>query len=408
MLHAIGRVNERPVPPLNLVGDFGGGSMFLLVGILSALWERQSSGKGQVVDAAMVDGSSVLVQMMWALRDMGMWSDVRGTNMLDAGAPYYDTYEMRRRPLCRRRRHRAAVLRRPAGRARAGRCRPARPERHRALARTARGADGGVRRPRPRPLGQGVRRHRRLRDAGAGVRRGGDRAAQHRARYLLQARAARLFPAPAPRFSRTVPDRAASTRASREPTTKQFSATGYSPQPTSRSTLPKGKTRVEIKDAVAVVTGGASGLGLATTKRLLDAGRRSSCSTSGVKTWSPNSARVRDSRRPMSPTEAAVAPRSTSPRRWARCASSSTAPAPATRSRSGQGRRLPAGLRSTHVVDVNLIGTFNVLRLAAERIAKTEPSARSAASSSTPPRWPPSTARSARPPTRRPRAAWSA
>ncbi|HZC90355.1 MAG TPA: CaiB/BaiF CoA-transferase family protein [Mycobacterium sp.] len=93
VLHSIGRVNERPVPPLNLVGDFGGGSMFLLLGILSALWERQSSGKGQVVDAAMVDGSSVLVQMMWGMREMGMWADERGTNMLDGGAPYYDTYE---------------------------------------------------------------------------------------------------------------------------------------------------------------------------------------------------------------------------------------------------------------------------------------------------------------------------
>lgn len=93
VLHAIGRKGERPVPPLNLAGDFGGGSMFLLVGILSALWERQTSGKGQVVDAAMVDGSSVLTQMMWAFRASGMWSDERGTNMLDTGAPYYDTYE---------------------------------------------------------------------------------------------------------------------------------------------------------------------------------------------------------------------------------------------------------------------------------------------------------------------------
>jgi alpha-methylacyl-CoA racemase len=67
--------------------------MFLLVGILSALWERERSGQGQVVDAAMVDGSSVLAQMMWAFRAMGMWSDGRGVNMLDTGAPYYDTYE---------------------------------------------------------------------------------------------------------------------------------------------------------------------------------------------------------------------------------------------------------------------------------------------------------------------------
>jgi alpha-methylacyl-CoA racemase len=93
VLHAIGRVNEKPVPPLNLVGDFGGGSMFLLLGILSALFERQTSGKGQVVDAAMIDGSSVLVQMMWGMRALGMWTDERGTNMLDTGAPYYDTYE---------------------------------------------------------------------------------------------------------------------------------------------------------------------------------------------------------------------------------------------------------------------------------------------------------------------------
>ena len=93
VLHSIGRVNERPVPPLNLVGDFGGGSMFVLIGILAALWERQTSGKGQVIDAAMVDGSSVLVQMMWGMRAMGMWTDERGTNMLDGGAPYYDTYE---------------------------------------------------------------------------------------------------------------------------------------------------------------------------------------------------------------------------------------------------------------------------------------------------------------------------
>jgi alpha-methylacyl-CoA racemase len=93
VLHAIGRADEAPVPPLNLVGDFGGGSMFLLVGILSALYERSHSGKGQVIDAAMVDGSAVLAQMMFAFRHTGMWSDVRGTNMLDTGAPWYNVYE---------------------------------------------------------------------------------------------------------------------------------------------------------------------------------------------------------------------------------------------------------------------------------------------------------------------------
>ena len=93
VLHAIGRAGQAPVPPLNLVGDFGGGSMFLLVGILAALYERQQSGKGQVIDAAMVDGSAVLAQMMFAFRHTGMWNDVRGTNMLDTGAPWYDVYE---------------------------------------------------------------------------------------------------------------------------------------------------------------------------------------------------------------------------------------------------------------------------------------------------------------------------
>ncbi|QOV33196.1 CoA transferase [Streptomyces ferrugineus] len=91
-LHAIGRPGERPVPPLNLVGDFGGGSMFLLAGVLAALWERDRSGEGQVVDAAMVDGTTVLLQMMWAMRGQDTWSDERGTNLLDGGAPFYDTY----------------------------------------------------------------------------------------------------------------------------------------------------------------------------------------------------------------------------------------------------------------------------------------------------------------------------
>ena len=91
-LAMIGRAGEAPVPPLNLVADFGGGSMLLLVGILAALHERTVSGKGQVVDAAMVDGVSLLTQMIWTFRGQGMWGDERGTNILDTGAPYYDTY----------------------------------------------------------------------------------------------------------------------------------------------------------------------------------------------------------------------------------------------------------------------------------------------------------------------------
>ncbi len=91
-LHAIGRAGERPVPPLNLVGDFGGGSMFLLVGILAALFERGTSGRGQVVDAAMVDGASSLVTMVYGMLGAGLWRDRRAANLLDGGAPFYDTY----------------------------------------------------------------------------------------------------------------------------------------------------------------------------------------------------------------------------------------------------------------------------------------------------------------------------
>jgi alpha-methylacyl-CoA racemase len=89
---AIGPADRPPTIPLNLVGDFGGGSMFLVLGVLAALWERQQSGRGQVVDAAMVDGASVLTQMMWAFRATGSWSDDREANLLDGGAPFYGTY----------------------------------------------------------------------------------------------------------------------------------------------------------------------------------------------------------------------------------------------------------------------------------------------------------------------------
>lgn len=92
-LHAIGRAGEKPVPPLNLVGDYGGGSMFLVMGILAALLETRQSGKGQVVDAAMTDGSASLMAMFHSLQKMGLYSPRRGSNMLDSGAHYYDVYE---------------------------------------------------------------------------------------------------------------------------------------------------------------------------------------------------------------------------------------------------------------------------------------------------------------------------
>lgn len=92
-LEPLGRAGDKPVPPLNLVGDFGGGGMLLAYGVACALVERGSSGEGQVVDAAMVDGAAVLMTMFHAFRAMGFWQDQRGTNLLDSGAWFYDVYE---------------------------------------------------------------------------------------------------------------------------------------------------------------------------------------------------------------------------------------------------------------------------------------------------------------------------
>src|SRR3954467_8476949 len=90
-LHAIGPA-DKPVAPLNIGADFGGGSMFLVVGVLAALLERVGSGRGQVVDAAMVDGASSLVTMVYGMFGAGLWQDRRAANLLDGGAPFYDTY----------------------------------------------------------------------------------------------------------------------------------------------------------------------------------------------------------------------------------------------------------------------------------------------------------------------------
>jgi len=86
-LHAIGRPGEKPVPPLNLVGDFGGGALYLAMGMLAALVEAQRSGKGQVVDAAMTDGASSLMAMFYGFTASGMWQEPHGTNMLDGDDP---------------------------------------------------------------------------------------------------------------------------------------------------------------------------------------------------------------------------------------------------------------------------------------------------------------------------------
>ena len=92
-LSALGYADRPPMPPLNLVADFGGGSMLVLLGIAFALYERERSGKGQVVDAAMVDGVSVLAQMMWTMKSTGALRDKRESFLLDGGAPFYRCYE---------------------------------------------------------------------------------------------------------------------------------------------------------------------------------------------------------------------------------------------------------------------------------------------------------------------------
>lgn len=92
-LAALGRLGEKPTPPINLLGDFGGGGMLLAFGMLAALLSVRNGARGQVVDCAMVDGSALLMSMMWGFRAAGAWSDERGANLLDTGAPFYDTYQ---------------------------------------------------------------------------------------------------------------------------------------------------------------------------------------------------------------------------------------------------------------------------------------------------------------------------
>jgi len=93
VLNGIGRAGEKPVPPANLIGDFGGGGMLLAFGTLAAIIAAQRTGQGQVVDCAMSEGAALLSAMLWGFKAQGHWQDARGVNTLDGGAPYYDSYE---------------------------------------------------------------------------------------------------------------------------------------------------------------------------------------------------------------------------------------------------------------------------------------------------------------------------
>ncbi|MFT4127713.1 MAG: CaiB/BaiF CoA-transferase family protein [Gordonia sp. (in: high G+C Gram-positive bacteria)] len=92
-LHLIGRAGDRPVPPVNLLGDFGGGGLLLAMGVLAAVYERSVSGRGQVVDASMVEGAALITAFLHAMHAAGLWDGERGENLLDTGGAFYDTYE---------------------------------------------------------------------------------------------------------------------------------------------------------------------------------------------------------------------------------------------------------------------------------------------------------------------------
>ena len=184
-LNAIGPRDQCPPPPLNLVGDYGGGGMLLLAGILAALWHAGRSGRGQVVDAAMVDGVSLLSQKVWSWLAQGLWTDEREANFIDGYAPWYRTYA------CADGRFMAVGAIEPQfyaellRRARAGRRGSSAAARSRRLPGPGQAVRGGLRHQDQGRMGRGLRRPRRLHHAGALLARGAappprDRTPDHR------------------------------------------------------------------------------------------------------------------------------------------------------------------------------------------------------------------------------------
>ncbi len=159
-LHAIGRPGQPPAVPLSLVGDFGGGSMLLVTGVLAALVERSVSGRGQVIDAAMVDGASLLMQPVWGMFGAGFWQDERGHQLSRWRITVLSHLRVRGREVRRRRRTRAPVLRGPPARPRPRGRRPSRATRPPVLAAAERAVRRDLRRALTGPLGgRGLRRH---------------------------------------------------------------------------------------------------------------------------------------------------------------------------------------------------------------------------------------------------------
>ena len=184
LLHGIGPAAGPPVPPINYVADFGGGTMFLVSGVLAALLHARETGEGQVVDTAMTEGAAYLGTMTRTFAGLGMWQDEREANLLDGGSPNYRCYADRRRQVARGRGAGAAVLegaRRGAGRGRRVDAVAVRSAAARRLPGLAGRAAGH---PHPRRVGGAVRAARRLRGAGADPGRGARAPPQRRARHL--------------------------------------------------------------------------------------------------------------------------------------------------------------------------------------------------------------------------------